>query len=99
MIVPFAGGIGPGTTTDLTGTGYLIIHPTTDPVHPTEVTITGAYEYDDTNKTYSNVLAGSKIEVKLGVTLSGGDGTEIYDYDGTEFFTFQLPRGITFNPV
>lgn len=101
VVTPFAVGIGTGTVTDLTGTDYLIIHPTTG-ANPTAIEIKNkdGEKLTPTDGVYNGVPAGSTIELKLGFTLSEGDGIDnIYDYDGTEFFTFQLPQGITFNPI
>ena len=95
----FASGGASGVLSDVTNTEYLLIHGTTG-THPTGIIIkNGATTLSpDASGNYSNVPTGATLELNLGFDLTDGDGgSVIYDYDGTESFTFQLPEGITFN--
>lgn len=97
----FASGGTSGVLSDITGTEYLSIHGTSG-TNPTSIIIKdGATTLSpDASGNYSNVPTGATLELNLGFELSDGvDGDEpiIYNYDGTEFFTFQLPEGITFS--
>ena len=89
-----------GVLSDITSTEYLSIHGTSG-TNPTSIIIkNGATTLSpDASGNYSNVPTGATLELNLGVDLSDGDSGAglIYDYDGTESFTFQLPEGITFS--
>lgn len=93
-----ATGIGAGDTKDLTGTNYLLIHDTSG-TNPTGIIIKDGTTTltPDGSGNYSDVPTGATLELNLGFNLSDGDGTNFYVYDGSEYFTFQLPKGITFS--
>ncbi|MEA4895060.1 MAG: SpaA isopeptide-forming pilin-related protein [Oscillospiraceae bacterium] len=96
----FASGGTSGVLSDITNTEYLLIHGTSG-TNPTSITIKdGATTLlPDASGNYSNVPTGATLAINLGFELSDGDGDRIYDYDGTEYFTFQLPEGITYSPT
>ena len=90
--------------TDLTGTNYLIIHGRDyDAVNGTigqssdlTITASGSVLSPDASGAYQNVPAGATISFDYAFSLSDGDGTNVYTYDGTETFTAALPSGINF---
>jgi len=95
-----ATGIGTGVTKDLTGTNYLNIHGTTG-TNPTSIIIKDGTTTlsPDASGNYTDVPTGATLAFSLGFDLSNGDSGDetIYEYDGTECFTYQLPIGVTFN--
>lgn len=100
---PFASG-GTSAKTDLTGIEeYLIIHGTTGDNH-TQIKVTapgGAEIHPDGSGVYKDIPSGSEFQLQLGFHLSDGsdDHTVQYTYDGSEYFTYQLPKGINYSTV
>ena len=89
---------------DLTGTEYLTIHDT-DHLPPERASTLIITESDgvteilpDASGTYNDIPADAKIRFDYAFSLADGNlaGTEIYDYDGNEFFTAELPDGLNF---
>lgn len=45
---------------------------------------------------YSDIPAGSKIDLQFAFSLSDGNGTDVYDYQEGDFFQITLPSGLDF---
>ena len=105
QLLPAAGLADSVIPNDLTGENdYLIIHGTSGSYpnlggNSSLVVKNGGETLSPTGNTYSNVPAGATIEMELVFHLNSGNestGTS-YTYSGSNFFTFTLPEGITFD--
>lgn len=86
---------------DLTDTAYLVIHePDYDP--PERASSLEITQADGTpispaaDGSYNDIPAGAKIMLEYAFHLEDGDGTDLYDYTGDEYFTAELPEGLNF---
>ncbi|SHI14340.1 LPXTG-motif cell wall anchor domain-containing protein [Sporobacter termitidis DSM 10068] len=88
--------------TDLTNSTYLVVHGTdyAPPDRASSLKITQADGVTvippSANGEYNDIPAGAKIMLNYAFHLEDGNGTELYDYTGDEYFTAELPQGLDF---
>lgn len=91
------------TPSDITNSVYLTIHD--DNYTPAnQASLLKITESDgvteilpDGSGNYNDIPADAKILLDYAFSLADGDGIDIYDYDGNEFFTATLPSGLNFS--
>jgi len=88
---------------DLTGEKYLVVHGTDypEPAQRSSLKITqadGAPISPESDGSYKDIPVGAKIVLNYAFHLEDGDDAsgELYEYDGSEFFTAELPKGLNF---